>query len=89
VADRVDADARLGRRTRPGRQHQLPRLQRRDPFQRDLVVAEHPHLGAELTEVLHQVEGEAVVVVDHQQHVRSILLISLDVLRDIHVSYPL
>ena len=27
-------------------------------------------LGGELTEVLHQVEGEAVVVVDDQQHLR-------------------
>jgi hypothetical protein len=34
---------------------------------------------AELGEVLHQVVGEGIVVVDHQQHVRSILLIPLGV----------
>src|SRR5213082_2890085 len=43
-------------------------LERGDGFQRDLVVAEHAHVLAQLAEVLHQVEGEAVVVVDHQQH---------------------
>jgi len=32
---------------------------------------------------------EVLQLVERQQHLRSILLISLDVLRDIHVSYPL
>jgi hypothetical protein len=39
-----------------------------DLLDADLVVAEHPHVGAELAEILHEVVGEAVVVVDHQQH---------------------
>jgi hypothetical protein len=34
----------------------------------DLVVAQHLHLGTQFSQVLHQVEGEAVVVVDHQYH---------------------
>ena len=33
---------------------------------RDLVVAQHLALGAELVEVLDEVEDEAVVVVDHE-----------------------
>ena len=45
--------------------HQAIGLQRGDAGDVDLVVAEHAHVGTELAEVLHQVEGEAVVVVDH------------------------
>ncbi len=37
-----------------------------DPRDVDPVVPVDLHLGAELAEVLHQVEGERVVVVDHQ-----------------------
>ena len=66
--DRGDAHARLGRRARARRQDQRRRRQGSDAGDVDLVVAEHLHVGAELAEVLHQVEGEAVVVVDHQQH---------------------
>jgi hypothetical protein len=47
-------------------------LQLGDALHRDFVVAKHPDLLAQFAEVLHQVEGEAVVVVDHQQHMRSI-----------------
>ena len=64
----------------PGDSTSCSGRERLDALERDLVVAEHAHVLAELAEILHQVEGEAVVVVDHQQHVRSILLISLDVL---------
>jgi predicted Zn-dependent protease len=38
-------------------------------FNGDFVVAKHPHVFTQFGEVLHQVVGEAVVVVDHQQHV--------------------
>ncbi len=44
---------------------------------------------AQFAEVLHQVVGEAVVVVDHQQHMRSNPLISLDVPESILIRYPL
>ena len=50
---------------------ELPRLQARvDLGHGDLVVARHRHLGTELTEVLHDVVGKTVVVIDHQ-HVHS------------------
>ena len=73
VADGLDADAGLGGRARSGRQYQAVGPQGGDARDGDLVVAEHAHVLAELTEILHQVVGEAVVVVDHQQHGRSIL----------------
>ena len=89
VADGLHAHAGLGRAARAGREHQPPRLQRGDAGHVDLVVAHHAHVFAEFAEVLHQVEGEAVVVVDHQQHMRSNPLISLDVPRSILIRYPL
>ena len=36
--------------------------------ERDRVVAMHVDVGAELAQILDEVPGEAVVVVDHQQH---------------------
>ena len=39
-----------------------------DSVKRDLVVALHHDLGAELAEVLDEVVGEAVVVVDDEDH---------------------
>ena len=45
--------------------------QRGDTVEVDLVVAHDPHLLAQLPEILHQVVGEGVVVVDHEQHVRT------------------
>ena len=44
-----------------------PRCARAMPSTRDLVVAKHLDLRAQLAEVLHEVVGEAVVVVDHQE----------------------
>jgi hypothetical protein len=52
----------------PGDSTSWLRLQRGDALERDLVVADHRTSAAQFAEVLHQVEGEAVVVVDHQQH---------------------
>ena len=41
---------------------------RRDLIQRDLIIAKYPHVLAQLAQVLHQVVGKTIVVVDHQQH---------------------
>ena len=43
-------------------------LQRRDLVDRDGVVAHDLHVGAELAEVLHEVVGERIVVVDDADH---------------------
>src|SRR6185436_9414825 len=67
-ADRVDADARLGRRARPGRQDDRVGCERADAVDVDLVVAKHAHVFSQLAEVLDEIEREAVVVVDHQEH---------------------
>ena len=37
----------------------------------DLVVAVHADLGAQFTEIVHQVEGETVVIVDQDDHART------------------
>ena len=53
----------------PGEIDDPLRLPRLDLLQRDRVVAVDVDVGAQLAEVLDEVPGEAVVVVDHQQHV--------------------
>ena len=63
----LDRDPRLGRRARPGRDHQpvgaaLEQLGDGSP-----VVADHVELRPELTQVLDEVVGERVVVVDHER----------------------
>jgi hypothetical protein len=64
--DRCHRDAGFGRRTGAGRNHDAVRLHRGDFLEGDRVVAEHLDVLAEFAEILHQVVGEAVVVVDHQ-----------------------
>ena len=57
----------------PGDMQMRSRRQARDLVQRNFVVAGHVHVFAEFAEVLDEVVGEAVVVVDHQQHGDSTL----------------
>ena len=71
VPDGRHRNARLGRRTRAGGNHQpvhLPAGQQRiHLLQRDFVIAGHGDRGTQFAEILDDVVGEAVVVVDHQQ----------------------
>ena len=64
-------NARLGGRAGAGRDHEaieLPGVEPRlDLSHSDFVVAKHLHLRAEFAEILDDVVGEAVVVVDHQE----------------------
>ena len=53
----------------PGRDHDLLRRHRLDLAERHLVVAAHAHVGAQLAEILHEVVGERIVVVDDENHV--------------------
>src|SRR5687767_10679588 len=69
--DGGNRDAGVLGTARAGRNHDPRRRQRRDLVQRDLVVAAHRHLGAELAQVLGEVEGERIVVVDQEDHHRS------------------
>ncbi len=61
-------DTRLGGRAGPGRNDDALGIERRDGFEIELIVAHGVHVLAEFAEILHQVVGKAVVVVDHQQH---------------------
>ncbi|MNN56461.1 hypothetical protein D3C81_1713950 [compost metagenome] len=54
------------RRARTGRNADALRIQRGDLFQCDLVITYGVHVFAQFAEVLHQVVGERVVVIDHQ-----------------------
>ncbi len=67
--DERHRDAGLLRATGPGRNDDVLRRQRRNLFQGDLVVTPHHHRLPQLTKVLHEVVGEGVIIVDHQQHV--------------------
>ena len=51
---------------RPGRDEDRVGVERLDAGQVDLVVAAHDGIGAELAQVLDEVVGERVVVVDRR-----------------------
>ena len=78
ILEHLQADAGLVRIARTRREQDGVRLQFSDLRQGEGVVAVHLEIrsdgvmGSQLTEVLHQVEGEAVVVVDDQQHRRNL-----------------
>ena len=66
MANRLVRDAGIGRPARARRhEHRIGR-HRVHLVERDRVVTVHDRFGAELTEVLHEVVDERVVVVDHQ-----------------------
>src|SRR5690554_3921250 len=65
VANGLQGDARLVGGAGPRRDHQVTGGHRLDPLKGDGVVAVGLNLGPQLPQVLHHIEGEAVVVVDH------------------------
>jgi hypothetical protein len=66
--DQRQADAGAVGVAGAGRQHDRRGVHRHRLLHVDFVVAAHHHLRAELAEVVDEVVGEAVVVVDQQQH---------------------
>src|ERR1700733_16046154 len=66
VADQIDADARLMRRARPGRDYDPLGVHFLDLAHRDLIVTTDFHLGARLPDVLDQVVGEGIVIVEYE-----------------------
>ena len=68
ATDCVDGDPRLRRSARSGGQHDGVRGELADFIDGDRVVATHVDVRTELPEVLHEVVGEGVVVVDDEQH---------------------
>src|SRR5207253_5111773 len=65
--DQRHRDARLVRRAWPGLDDHAVGTKGGDLLERDRVVATDVHVGAELAEVLHEVVGEGVVVIDHEE----------------------
>jgi len=44
-----------------------------DLVHRHLVVADDEHLGTELAQILHEVIGERVVIIDYKQHFSDLI----------------
>ena len=65
----VDAYAGVGRGAGAGRNEDSARVELLGLSRGDLVVAEDAHGHAQLAEILDEVEGERVVVVDDEEHV--------------------
>src|SRR5262245_5038312 len=65
--DQRHRDAGLARRARSRRDDDAVGRQRRDLRETDAVVAPPLDLRPELREILHEVVGEGVVVVDHEE----------------------
>ena len=68
VANDLIGDARSIRGARPGGDHDALWLQLLDLRDGYLIIAHHMNLLSQFTEVLEEVVGEAVVVIDKQQH---------------------
>ena len=64
--DELQADAGLVRRAWSRREHEPLRLAGEDFLGGERVVPHHLHIRAQLAEPLDEVEGERVVVVDHE-----------------------
>src|SRR5689334_2801156 len=73
-SDQVETDAGLVRRAGAGREHNGVRFGGADVVRRHFVIAVHLDLGPELTEIVHEVEGETVVIVDQNDHDRTHIL---------------
>ncbi len=67
-ADQFDADARILRRARAGRDDDALRAQRFHLGHAHLVVAAHIHLRPQFTEILDEVVGEGIVVIEDEDH---------------------
>src|SRR5919204_1014404 len=71
ASDDVERDARVVRRARARRDHDPLGRQRRHAIGVHRVVTYHAQLGPQLAEILHEVVGERVVVVDDEDHARD------------------
>src|SRR5580704_5422744 len=68
AGNQIEADAGFFRRAGAGRQHNGVRTGGDDVAAGDLVVAIHLDLRPKFTEIVNEVEGEAVIVVDQEDH---------------------
>jgi hypothetical protein len=68
LRNQVEADASLFGRARSGRQHDGIRIGGDYGAACHLVVAMHLDLRPQFTEIVDQVEGEAVIIIDQDDH---------------------
>ena len=68
LADRLDGDPGFFWRARTWRNDDPVWPEVFNLLQGDLVVPIHAHIFTQLTQILHQVVGEGIVIVDHQEH---------------------
>ena len=71
VRDQCTRNSGFLRRARAGGDNDALRPQSLYLFQSDLIVADDADLFPEFAEVLHQVIGKGVVIIDYQKHVGS------------------
>src|SRR5271155_2124743 len=64
----LDGNSRLLRRARPGRNHNFLWLAAFNFFHGNLVVAMHLHIATQFAQILRQVIGERIVVIQQQNH---------------------
>ena len=72
VHNRIAADPCFGRSARAGRDANLFRSERLDFPDSDFVIAFDEKFGAEFAEVLDEVVGERVVVIDDENHILAL-----------------
>jgi hypothetical protein len=77
LANRCQGNPGLRRRAGAGRDHQHGRVKASDLGDGDGIVAEHPDVLPQLAEILDEVVGEGVIVIEHQQHTGDSLLINI------------
>src|SRR3954447_22678166 len=77
----VDADPRILRCAWAGRDDDALRTQSFDCSHRDLIVSAHDNFRAQLTQVLHQVVGERVVIIQDKNHCYQITSVPVLVFR--------
>ena len=80
LADYIDADACLVGRAGPRRQDNAFRLQGQSLAGADLIIADHLRLCAQFPQEMEQIPGEAVVIVDQQDHSAPDILLYIDLI---------
>src|SRR5579884_383957 len=68
LLDQLNRDSRLVGRAGAGRDHDLARMQFAHLVHGDLIIATNLHLFSGLANVLHEIEGERIVVVENEDH---------------------
>src|SRR5258708_1922178 len=71
VADQVDADSSFMRRARARRNHDALRAHRLGIGYRNLIVAANLDLGSQFAEILDQVIGKRIVVIEYEDQASS------------------